>query len=135
MPQAPPSDADSPTLTGAPSAPQDAGGPVRVGLVLPQSGVYAPLGADMQRGWDLWLAQHRGTLGGREVVAVVADEGEGPDATAGRELVEETGYRAGVIRRVAEWWVSPGVMTERMYLYLCEDLEPGPPEHQPLVEA
>ena len=27
---------------------------------------------------------------------------------------------------VRDWFVSPGVMTERMFLYLCEDLEPGP---------
>lgn len=54
------------------------GGPVKVGLVVPQSGVYAPLGTDMQRGWDLWLQQHGNRIGGREVTTVVADEGENP---------------------------------------------------------
>lgn len=54
------------------------GGPVKVGLVIPQSGVYAPLGTDMQRGWDLWLQQHGNRIGGREVTTVVADEGENP---------------------------------------------------------
>jgi branched-chain amino acid transport system substrate-binding protein len=49
---------------------------VRVGLVVPQSGVYASLGADMQRGWDLWLSQHGNTLGGYRVTTVVADEGD-----------------------------------------------------------
>lgn len=66
-----------------------------------------------------------------EVPAGTIDPGETPDTTAPRELAEETGYRAGRITRVAEWWVSPGVFTERMYLYLCEDLTPGPTEHQP----
>jgi ADP-ribose pyrophosphatase len=66
-----------------------------------------------------------------EVPAGTIDAGESPDTTAERELAEETGYRAGRIHRVAEWWVSPGVFTERMYLYLCEDLTPGPTEHQP----
>ncbi len=47
-----------------------------------------------------------------------------------RELAEETGYRAGSIRRIAEWFVSPGVMSEKMFLYLCEDLQPGPTDHQ-----
>ena len=66
-----------------------------------------------------------------EVPAGTIDAGETADSTAPRELAEETGYRAGKITKVAEWWVSPGVFTERMYLYLCEDLTPGPTEHQP----
>ena len=61
-----------------------------------------------------------------EVPAGTIDPGESPDATAARELTEETGYRAGRIARIGEWFVSPGVMNERMYLYLCEDLTPGP---------
>ena len=66
-----------------------------------------------------------------EVPAGTIDPGESPDATAARELTEETGYRAGRIARIGEWFVSPGVMNERMYLYLCEDLTPGPTAHQP----
>ena len=54
-------------------------GPVKVGLVIPQSGVYAPLGEDMKAGWELYLSQNGGKLGGRDVETVVADEGEGPD--------------------------------------------------------
>ncbi len=66
-----------------------------------------------------------------EIPAGTIDAGESPDATAPRELTEETGYIAGRVVRIADWLVSPGVMTERMYLYLCEDLEPGPTAHQP----
>ena len=51
---------------------------VKVGVVIPQSGVYAPLGTDMKRGWDLWLERHRGMLGPYQVTTVVADEGESP---------------------------------------------------------
>lgn len=54
------------------------GGNVKVGLVIPQSGVYASLGTDMQRGWDLWLSQHGGKFGGYTVQTVTADEGETP---------------------------------------------------------
>ena len=66
-----------------------------------------------------------------EVPAGTIDPEESPDETAPRELAEETGYRAGRIARVGEWLVSPGVMNERMFLYLCEDLTPGPTHHQP----
>jgi ADP-ribose pyrophosphatase len=60
-----------------------------------------------------------------EVPAGTIDEGESPEQTAGRELQEETGFRAGRMRLIREWYVAPGVLTERMYLFLCEDLEPG----------
>jgi branched-chain amino acid transport system substrate-binding protein len=53
-------------------------GRIKVGLVIPQAGGYAPLGVDMKRGWDLWLARHGGKLGKYEVTTVVADEGETP---------------------------------------------------------
>ena len=66
------------SVGGGSGAGGEEGGPVKVGLVVPQSGVYAPLGTDMQRGWDLWLQQHGNRIGGREVTTVVADEGENP---------------------------------------------------------
>ena len=47
---------------------------VRVGLVIPQSGVYAALGTDLQRGWELWLDQHDGKLGPFSVQTVVVDD-------------------------------------------------------------
>lgn len=63
---------------GGGSAGGDASKGVKVGLLIPQAGVYTPLGVDMQRGWDLWLKQHGGKLGGMPVTTVVADEGESP---------------------------------------------------------
>jgi ADP-ribose pyrophosphatase len=79
------------------------------------------------------LKNYRYTVGRTlwEVPAGTIDAGESPDETAPRELTEETGYVAGRLTRLADWLVSPGVMTERMYLYLCEDLTPGPTSHQP----
>ena len=57
---------------------QAGGGRIKVGLVVPQAGVYASIGADMQHGWELWLERHGGKLGKFEVTTVVADEGETP---------------------------------------------------------
>jgi branched-chain amino acid transport system substrate-binding protein len=54
------------------------GGRVKVGLVIPQAGVYAPLGVDLKRGWDLFVDGNGGKLGNYEVTTVVADEGESP---------------------------------------------------------
>jgi branched-chain amino acid transport system substrate-binding protein len=54
------------------------GGAIKVGLVVPQAGVYAPLGTDMKRAWDLWLERSRNKLGDYTVTTITADEGESP---------------------------------------------------------
>lgn len=56
-----------------------AGDAVKIGLVVPASGVYEPLGVDMTNGFQLFLDQNDGQLGGHDVELVTADEGEGPD--------------------------------------------------------
>jgi branched-chain amino acid transport system substrate-binding protein len=53
-------------------------GAIKVGLVIPQAGVYAPLGVDMQRAWELWLERHDGKIGDFTVTTAVGDEGETP---------------------------------------------------------
>jgi branched-chain amino acid transport system substrate-binding protein len=63
---------------GTGSAGGGGGARVKVGLVVPQAGVYAPLGTDMKRAWDLWIERHGGKLGKYDVDTVVADEGETP---------------------------------------------------------
>ena len=35
-------------------------GPVKLGLLVPQSGVYKSLGDDMKRGFELYVEQHGG---------------------------------------------------------------------------
>jgi ADP-ribose pyrophosphatase len=51
---------------------------------------------------------------------------ESPEDAAARELAEETGYRADRWRKLAEFYPSPGVLNERMYLFVAEGLTPGP---------
>lgn len=61
-----------------------------------------------------------------EIPAGTLDHPEGPDATAHRELIEETGYRAKSMRKLCEFYTSPGITNELMHLYVASDLEPGP---------
>ncbi|MFD9258667.1 ABC transporter substrate-binding protein [Streptomyces sp. NPDC059538] len=66
-------------------------GPVKIGLLVPQSGTYKALGDDMKAGFELYVQQHGGRLGGREVQIVVADEGETADSgkAAAEKLVKQ----------------------------------------------
>ncbi len=52
---------------------------------------------------------------------------EDPLETARRELMEETGYSAGSLEKLHEFWVSPGILRERMHLFVARDLTAGPP--------
>jgi ADP-ribose pyrophosphatase len=48
--------------------------------------------------------------------------GEDPAAAAERELEEETGYRAGVMRSLGQFYTSPGIMTELIRAFVAADL-------------
>ena len=60
-----------------------------------------------------------------EIPAGTLEPGEAPDAAAIRELAEETGYRAARWQKLAEFFPSPGVLSERTHLYLASELTPG----------
>ena len=57
-----------------------------------------------------------------EVPAGSLDEGETPEQGAARELEEELGFRAGLLEKLSEFFVSPGFLEEKMWVYLATDL-------------
>jgi branched-chain amino acid transport system substrate-binding protein len=75
------------------------GGPVTIGLLVPTSGVYAPLGEDMEQGFRLFLDQNDGQLGGRDTTVRVVDEGESPDTgvPGAQRLVQEVDAVVGIV--------------------------------------
>ena len=60
-----------------------------------------------------------------ELPAGTLDPGESPQTTAERELIEETGYRAGSMKPLHAFYLSPGILDERMHLFLATDLQSG----------
>ena len=48
--------------------------------------------------------------------------GEPPLLCAQREIIEETGYRAGRMMHLLTFFACPGISTEKMHLFLAEDL-------------
>lgn len=61
--------------------------------------------------------------------------GEGPEATARRELAEEVGRAAGSLELLAEFHNSPGFCDERSWVYLAADLRAVPHDRQGIEEA
>lgn len=58
-----------------------------------------------------------------ELPAGTLEPGEPPIETARRELIEETGYRAGRIEPLIEFYPSPGILSELMRAFVATDLE------------
>ncbi len=71
--------------------------------------------------------QYRVPLGRRCIelpAGLVGDEdaGEDPALAASRELEEETGFRAGRIVSLGQFWSSPGMVSESFTLFRAHDL-------------
>lgn len=72
----------------------------------------------------LMVRQYRYAVGETllEAPAGVVEEGEEPDETAQRELQEEVGRISGDLRKLGEFWATPGFCNELMHAYVARDL-------------
>jgi ADP-ribose pyrophosphatase len=62
-----------------------------------------------------------------ELPAGTLEKGEDPMNCAGRELLEETGYLAGRLKRIGSIYSSPGVLSEKLHAFAAYDLEKREP--------
>lgn len=86
-------------------------GPLKLGFIVPKTGVYATLGAELERAVEVFLDQHDNQLGGRDVELVAIDEGGTAEtATAAAQRLiqnEEVDVATGVINTAAAFAVAP----------------------------
>jgi ADP-ribose pyrophosphatase len=66
-----------------------------------------------------------------EVPAGTVEPNEPLATCAARELLEETGYRAARWRSLGFLYASPGVLDEKLHLFVAEELTPGPAKPEP----
>ena len=58
-----------------------------------------------------------------EAPAGTLNDGEAPEEGAARELEEELGQVAGKLEKLSEFFVSPGFLEEKMWVYLATELK------------
>jgi ADP-ribose pyrophosphatase len=79
------------------------------------------------------IRNHRVAVGKTliELPAGTIDNCEPPAETAKRELQEETGFTAARWRELPPFFMSPGILNERMYLFVAEGLTEGDTAREP----
>jgi 8-oxo-dGDP phosphatase len=96
--------------------------------VLQHPGAVAVVALD-EAGRVLLIRQYRHPVGRLlwELPAGLRDvAGEPLHLAAARELLEETGYQAGDWRVLVDFYSSPGISTERIRVFLAQDLSLAP---------
>jgi ADP-ribose pyrophosphatase len=85
----------------------------------------------------LLVRQYRSSVDAEllEIPAGLRDvDGEAPEATARRELVEEVGMRAGRVEKLCAFHNSPGFCDEVVHVFAAFDLEPCALDRQGVEE-
>src|SRR3954470_24414325 len=62
-----------------------------------------------------------------ELPAGTLEKNEDPMNCAGRELMEETGFLAGRLKSLGDFYTAPGILSEKMYAFAAYDLTRAKP--------
>src|SRR6266702_7711831 len=110
------------TLIGASfNAPAPAAEELRIGFIAPKTGIFAQLGIDMQNGFQMYLDEHKGELGGAKVSLIVEDDQGKPDTGVTRAnkliLSDKVHMLVGGVLATTGYALAPVATREKM-LYI-----------------
>lgn len=94
------------------------------GIHHPGAVIILPI-LDTPSGPTLVLERNDRVLVGQSLLELPAgtrEPGEDPATTAGRELVEETGYQAATCTELCRFYTSPGLSDELMWAFVARQL-------------
>ena len=97
---------------------------LRIGFIAPMTGIFAQVGKDMVNGFQMYLDEHGGKLGGTKVKFIVEDDQAKPDlgVTKAKKLVlqDKVHMFIGGVLASTGYALAP-VSTEREDLYIALD--------------
>ena len=100
-------------------------GPIKIGMILPLTGVFAPNGQDSLDGFQLYLEEIGGQAAGRKIEVIVEDAQGKPDIglTKARKLVERDGVHvlAGIVSTPVAFAVQAYAREKKMPLVISAD--------------
>src|SRR5882672_12941522 len=110
-------------LLGAamPASAQEPAKELKIGFLAPRTGIFAQLGTDMVNGFQMYLDEHGGMLGGAKVAFIVEDDQGKPDVDVAKAkkliLQDKVDMLVGAVLATSAYALAP-VATAEKTLYI-----------------
>ncbi len=95
---------------------------LKIGFLAPRTGIFAQLGTDMVNGFQMYLDEHKGMLGGAKVTFIVEDDQGRPDVDVAKAkkliLQDKVDMVVGAVLASSAYALAP-VSTAEKTLYLA----------------
>src|SRR5262245_30150545 len=94
---------------------------LKIGFLAPRTGIFAQLGTDMVNGFQMYLDEHGGRLGGAKVTFIVEDDQGKPDVDVAKAkkliLQDKVDMLVGAVLASSAYALAPVSTAEKM-LYM-----------------
>src|SRR5579883_219877 len=95
---------------------------LKIGFLAPRTGIFAQLGTDMVNGFQMYLDEHGGKLGGRSVIITIKDDQGRPDVDVAKAkkliLQDKVDMLVGAVLASSAYALAP-VSTAEKTLYVA----------------